>query len=111
MRAKRVEAGVLDGRVPPLWLPAEGGVRLADGRDGGGALRLVLGVIGFALRSPDGSEETGHGGEAAGPREVWLWRTENMRSLDTWSCQQKDLAACSYRVPISFNSDFLGVDC
>lgn len=61
MRAEWVEAGVLDGRVPPLWLPAEGGVRLTDGRDGGGPLRLVLGVVGLALWGPDGSEQTGHG--------------------------------------------------
>lgn len=85
VRAKRVEAGVLDGRIPPLWLPAEGGVRMADGRDRGGPLGLVLGVVGLALWGPDGSKETGHGGEAAGPREVWLWRTESISSLDTLS--------------------------
>lgn len=70
--AEWVEAGVLDGRVPPLWLPAEGGVRLTDGRDRGGALGLVLGVVGLALWGPDGSEQTGHGREAAGPGEVRL---------------------------------------
>lgn len=78
--AERVEAGVLDGRVPPLRLAAEGGVRLTDGGDGGGPLGLVLGVVGLALWGPDGSEQAGHGGEAAGPREVRLWRTQKRSS-------------------------------
>lgn len=85
MRAEWVEARVLDGCVPPLWLPAEGGVRLADGGNGGGSLGLVMAVVGLALWSPDGSKETGHRREAAGPREVWLWRTENIGCSDTFS--------------------------
>lgn len=76
VRAEGVEAGVVDGRVPPLRLPAEGGVRLTDGRDGGGAFGLVLAVVGLALWGPDGSKQTGHGGEAAGPREERLWRMQ-----------------------------------
>lgn len=99
VRAKWVEAGVLDGRVPSLRLAAEGGVRLADGRDWGRPLGMVLGVAGLALWGPDGSEETGHRGEAAGPREVWLWRTENRcseTSLPTpRAASLEDWAACS----------------
>lgn len=99
VRAKWVEAGVLNGCVPPLRLAAEGGVRLADGRDWGGPLGMVLGVAGLALWGPDGSEETGHGGEAAGPREVWLWRMENRcseTSLPTpRAASLEDWAVCS----------------
>lgn len=76
MRAERVEAGVLDWCTPPLWLPAEGRMRRGDGGHGGGSLRLEVAVVGLALGRPDGSKQTGHGREAAGPREVWLWRTE-----------------------------------
>lgn len=76
VRAERVEAGVLDGGAPPLRLPSEGGVRGCDGGDGGdrgGSFRLeVVSLVGLALRRPDGSEQAGHGREAAGPRKVWL---------------------------------------
>lgn len=75
MRAEGVEAGVLDRSAGRLWLPAEGRVRRGDGGHGGHrgrSLRLEVALVGLALRRPDGSEQTGHGREAAGAREVWL---------------------------------------
>lgn len=75
MRAKRVEVGVLDRCTPPLWLPAVGRMGWGDGVHGGGLLRLEVVLVVLALGRPDGSKQTGHGREAAGPREVWLQRT------------------------------------
>lgn len=76
MRAKRVEAGELVWGTSPLQLPAVRRVRRGDGRHGGGTFRLKVALVGIALWGPDGSEKAGHGREAAGPREVWLRRTE-----------------------------------
>lgn len=72
MRAKRVEAGELVRGTPPLQLPAERRMRWGDGRHRGGPFRLEVALVGIALRGPDGSEQAGHGREAASPREVCL---------------------------------------
>lgn len=74
--AKRVEAGELVWDTSPLQLPAVRRVRRGDGRHRGGTFRLKVALVGIALGGPDGSKKAGHGREAAGPREVWLRRTE-----------------------------------
>lgn len=91
VRAERVEAWVLDRRTPPLLLSAVGGMRRGDGGHGGGSLRVEVALVGHALGRPDGSKQAGHGREAAGPREVWLWRKETktiraVRTLFLSSC-------------------------
>lgn len=86
VRAERVEAGVLDAPTGHLRLAAEGRVRRRrygrDGRHRGWSFMLEVALVGRALRRPDGSEQTGHGWEAAGTREVWLRRkdTRSVRS-------------------------------
>lgn len=74
VRPERVEAGELVGPGAPLRLPAEWGVRRGDGGDGGHG-RHRGGSLGWevVLWGPDGAEQAGHGREAAGPREIWLW--------------------------------------
>lgn len=76
MRTEGVEAGELVRGTSPLQLPAEGRMRRGDGRHGGGPFGLKVALVGVALRGPDGAEQAGHGREAAGPREVRLWRTD-----------------------------------
>lgn len=76
VRPKWVEAGELVWSTSPLQLPAKRRMRWSNGRHGGGPFRLKVALVGITLRGPDGSEQAGHGREAARPREVWLWRTE-----------------------------------
>lgn len=85
VRAERVEAWVLDWCTPPLLLSTVGGMRRGDGGHGGGSLRVEVALVGHALGRPDGSKQAGHGREAAGPREVWLWRkeTKTIRAVRT----------------------------
>jgi len=72
VRAEGVEARVLDGGAVALGLPGEGGVRRGDRGHRGRPLGVEVALVGLALRRPDGPEQAGHGGEAAGTREVWL---------------------------------------
>lgn len=88
--AERVEVGVLDRSAGALWLPGEGRARRGDGGHGGHRgrpLRLEVALVGLALRRPDGAEQAGHGGEAAGSREVWLKdeKEENRKLLSCFS--------------------------
>lgn len=86
MGAEGVEAGVLLGAAHAPRLPVEGGVRWGDGADrghrvhGDRALWLEVALVWLTLGGPDGTEQTGHGGQAPGAGEIWLRGKQSERN-------------------------------